>query len=179
MSAICLFCTLGTRSLANPLGTTNDPMGCCKICHSLACGSHGQRNGGKPAFECVICVPPSLIAAASTRVQTGTTFLAQPRAFFDHNQDAIPPEWTESLDGIDDWKQERSLIEGARSASIGITDSATPEVRTSLTVLISDPHAKLLIIIACMVVEDYEIASNQLPDFVNVIINSTKLMLPV
>jgi hypothetical protein len=65
VSAKCFGCSVGVGKVAGPMFTLGDPVGCCRTCHVLMCGKHGERDPGPPKFECVICAPPHLAASAA------------------------------------------------------------------------------------------------------------------
>ena len=61
----CWACLTAVATLRAGLGTTGDPSGCCRNCHALACGHHGQRDASVPEFVCVECDPALLAASAA------------------------------------------------------------------------------------------------------------------
>jgi len=50
----CYFCIVKNSKVAISLGTIGNPFGCCQKCHSLTCGSHGDRLPHNQ-FMCLIC----------------------------------------------------------------------------------------------------------------------------
>jgi hypothetical protein len=68
MAALCYPCKTKVATLSVAWATENDPVGCCKLCHVLACGLHGTRVASGPTFICVECQPEILAASAALLV---------------------------------------------------------------------------------------------------------------
>lgn len=62
--AKCLFCLRKDKGLPTGHGKYHEPWGVCRMCHSLACGYHGQRDDGSREFLCIKCAI-SKVAASS------------------------------------------------------------------------------------------------------------------
>lgn len=60
----CYPCTAKVKLLASGIGTKGDPIGCCRVCHVLACGHHAHRDASVPEYICVECDPNLLAASA-------------------------------------------------------------------------------------------------------------------
>ena len=66
MSAECYWCEVNKPTIANPIGTINTPLGCCKNCQVLACGHHAQRDNYAKEYMCFNCDTSILIASGNS-----------------------------------------------------------------------------------------------------------------
>ncbi len=176
--AVCLVCLVTGKSIGNPLGNLNEPLGCCKSCHSLVCGHHGQRNisGHGPDFLCILCVPSLVASTASAIVDPTTKILVQLRDFFNRNAQLIPVEWieNESLDYFGRWSNaEHDLIRLAKRTKFSF-DGAPQEVRDTMKEIEKSPRAKTLLALACWMIWIYVIPHENLPEFLQIIMDTVR-----
>jgi hypothetical protein len=95
MAADCYPCKTGSAKLAVKNFNANEPVGCCKHCHVLACGLHGTRIASGPIFVCVDCVPTILTTSAASLLTNKDRALK----YLGDLIGLIPPEWVyESLE---------------------------------------------------------------------------------
>jgi uncharacterized protein YfdQ (DUF2303 family) len=173
--AVCLVCLVTGKSVRSPLGNLNEPLGCCKSCHSLVCGHHGQRNPGGPDFLCVLCVPSLAASTASTMVDPTTKILVQLRDFFNRNTQIIPAEWidNESLDYFEKWSSaDHNLIRLAKRTKFYFKQNATQDVRNTMQEIEKSQKAKTLLALACWMIWIYEIPRESLPESLQIIMDS-------
>jgi hypothetical protein len=89
MAAQCYPCKTKVGTLSVSWGIANEPVGCCKICHVLACGLHGTRVKSGPTFVCVECQPSLLTASAATLVTNMDNTIQYLKSLIE----SIPKEW--------------------------------------------------------------------------------------
>jgi hypothetical protein len=65
VAADCFHCNVGSGTI--PGTTKGAALGCCRICHVLACQAHGSRDPTYPRWICVAC-DSSLLAASGAAV---------------------------------------------------------------------------------------------------------------
>lgn len=66
MGASCYLCELNMAVF--PSTQAGDAVGACKLCGVLACSGHAKRNRNGPLYECGICKPNVLAAAAANQL---------------------------------------------------------------------------------------------------------------
>lgn len=177
--AVCLVCLVTGKSIGSPLGNLNEPLGCCKSCHALVCGHHGQRNisGHGPDFLCVLCVPPLAASTASTMVDPTTKILVQLRDFFTRNTQFIPAEWivNEPLDYFEKWSStEHDLIRLAKRTKFHFKENATQDVRDTMKEIEKSRKAKTLLALACWMIWSYDIPRESLPESLQIIMDTVR-----
>jgi hypothetical protein len=77
----CYSCETKVKHLASGIGTISNPIGCCHICHVLACGYHAHRDASVPEFICVEC-DPNLLAASAGMMAPVDSSIAQELASY-------------------------------------------------------------------------------------------------
>ena len=114
MAAKCYWCETNNapESVANPVGTRSEPIGCCKNCQVLVCGHHAIRDPNRQEFKCYDCLFIKLIASAvhHARLNYGDrqilidmdvifTFIKQEKDFYENfNEFKIGNEWFSEID---------------------------------------------------------------------------------
>lgn len=63
--ARCWWCVKKNKSLHVTVGVADEPLGCCKPCHVLACGHHARRDPGTTQYICIVCDPHFVAASAA------------------------------------------------------------------------------------------------------------------
>jgi hypothetical protein len=66
VGASCYLCELNMAVF--PSEQAGDAVGACKLCGVLACSGHAKRNRNGPLYECGICKPNVLAAAAANQL---------------------------------------------------------------------------------------------------------------
>ena len=116
MAALCYPCKTKVATLSVSWATKNDPVGCCKLCHVLACGLHGTRVASGPTFICVECQPSLLTASAASLVDNKDNTMQ----FLTELFSMIPKEWL--YKSFEDFKKKNpdfdKWVEGAENSQI-------------------------------------------------------------
>jgi len=84
--ASCYPCTMNAKLLASGVGLAGDSIGCCRVCHVLACGHHAHRDAKVPQFICVECDPKLLAASAGANLPPDNPLAGELR-FYNFQED--------------------------------------------------------------------------------------------
>lgn len=125
MSAECLWCHLGSKSIANPIGdASSNPLGCCHRCQAFACGNHAQYDYTLHQYVCFQCDVNGIIKSADelndsdqTELSIGTAFKVKVEVSAGHPPFSSFEDLKDRRPGYKDWLKEISSILGRNWAN--------------------------------------------------------------
>jgi hypothetical protein len=156
VSVICYMCDRNAGSIPNH-PATGDPLATCATCGVLSCDGHGKRDPNVRRFQCVLCVPALLVAAALQQSESPALRLAAQVPLVDSQL------LVQSLEEfLERWPDFTNIVTQSVRANVAAlterSDLGTRELWSSLT---AEGHR--LIAAAIIIAEHLELRAEDVP----------------
>lgn len=162
MAAKCYHCNVGSGTI--PGTTRGEAVGCCQICHILACPAHAVRDATYPRWICVSC-DTSLLAASAAAASTAARLADLLSSILFNERDFYRT--------LDEFVNRRPQLEWLRADVTAIIAAADQRLRVGEAGRLwkpMSPEGKRLLAAAMLMAQRLELRSGDLVEGLRVVL---------